>query len=102
MIEQDDESLYTGKVEIELGLSVDKDIMTKLFGYLSSTSGVKSLKTVGSSSDGVSVSMVLDEPLSLVEALSSRIPEAQVIGESLDENGKKQKVRRIRVAKSGA
>jgi len=102
IVGQDNESLYTGKVEIDLSLLADKDIMAKLYRYLSRTPDIKSSRTVASSDNGVIVTVMLDKPLTLVETLSSEIPEVHVIGEPASEKEKKQKVRRISITRRGS
>ena len=96
------ESLYTGEVEVELGLSVDKDILTKLYSYLVNTPEIKLGRTIGSAAKGVIITTVLNKPIPLVEMLSSKIPEAQVTGKPSGKEDKKHKVRRINIAQRGS
>ena len=102
MVGQDDESLYTGEVEVVLGLSADADILAKLSVCLVHTPEIKINPTVGSSDRGSIITMVLDKPLPLVEMLSLQIPEAQVTGEPWGANDKKRKARRIIIARKEA
>ncbi|HEY50334.1 MAG TPA: hypothetical protein G4O20_00805 [Dehalococcoidia bacterium] len=99
---QYDESIYTGKVEIELDLSVDTDILSKLYNYLVNTPEIKLVKSVGSSGKGVIITMMLDKPIPLVETLSSKIPEAQVTGGPSGTNEKKHEARVINIARRGS
>ena len=98
MVGQEDESLYTGEVEVVLGLSADADILAKLSLFLVHTPEIKIMPTVGSSDKRAIITMVLDKPLPLVEMLSLQIPEAQVTGEPWSANDKKRKARRITIA----
>jgi len=102
IVGQDNGSLYTGEVELELGLSVDKDILTKLYRYLVNTPEIKLGQTSGSAAKGVIINMVLHKPIPLVETLSSKIPEAQVTGKPSGKKDKKHKVRRINIARRGS
>ena len=98
MVGQEDESLYTGEVEVVLGLSADADILAKLSLFLVHTPEIKIKPTVGSSDRRAIIAMELDKPLPLVEMLSLQIPEAQVTGEPWSANDKKRKARRITIA----
>ena len=98
MFRRDTESLYTGEVEVELGSSVDSDILTKLYIYLVNTPEIKLVHTVGSSNKGITMTLVLDKPIPLVEVLSSKIPEAEVTAKRPGANGKKREVSIINIA----
>ena len=102
IVGQDTSSLYTGEVEVVLGLSADADILAKLSVYLVHTPEIRIIRTVGSSDRGNIITVVLDKPTPLVEMLSLQIPEAQITGEPPGANGKKRKARRIIIARKEA
>jgi len=96
---QNDEPL---DVEIVLGLSVDRNIMTKVFSSLSKIPEISSFKTAGSSSKGVVINTVMNKSIPLAEMLSLQIPEAHIINEPAGKNGNKQKLTRISITRAGS
>jgi len=100
-VTQSGEFLYSGEVEIILDLSVDRDIITKVYSFLSRTPEISSFKTAGSSNKGVVIRTVMNKSIPLTGMLSSKLPEAHVIDEPRDKNGKNQKLTRIIIAKAG-
>jgi len=100
-VTQSGELLYSGEVEIILDLSADKDIMTKVYSFLSRTPEISSFKTAGSSNKGVVIRTVMNKSIPLTGMLSSKLPEAHVIDEPGDKNGNNQKLTRIIIAKAG-
>ncbi len=99
---KDTESIYTGEVEVELGLSVDTDILAKLSVYLTHTPEIRLVRTVGYSHKGSIITVVLDKPIPLAEMLSSHIPEVQITGEPPDAKHKNHKKRRIHISRNGS
>jgi hypothetical protein len=82
------QAVFTGEVEIVVGVPVDPNIVTKLYGYLQTTPQIKFVRTAGSWNKGTSISVVLEKKIPLIAELSSRIPEAMITGEPA-ESGKK-------------
>lgn len=99
-VNQGAQSLYSGEVEIVVGVPVDPNVVIKLYGYLQSTPQIKFVRTAGSWNKGTSITVVLDKAIPLVRELSSRIPEAVITGETTEiayARGKK-KVSKIDIA----
>ncbi len=94
-------SLYTGEVEITVDRPVDPSMVAKLYNYLQTTPEIKFVRTSGSWDRGTTIVVSLDKPISLVDVLSSRVPEAEVVPESLERDGfirGKKGVRGIRLS----
>jgi len=83
------QAIFTGEVEIVVGVPVDPNIVTKLYGYLQTTPQIKFVRTAGSWNKGTSISVVLEKKIPLVAELTSRIPEAMITGQP-PEPGKKE------------
>lgn len=75
------QSLYTGEVELAVGVPVAPSMMAKLYNYLQTTPEIKFVRTSGSWNRGSAITIVLDKPISLISVISSKIPEAEVTPE---------------------
>jgi len=78
---QDRQFLYTGEVELAVGVPVGPNMVAKLYNYLQTTPEIKFVRTSGSWNRGTSITVVLDKPIPLISVISSKIPEAKVIPE---------------------
>jgi len=97
----DRKSLYTGEVELAIGVPVDPNMMAKLYNYLQTTPEIKFVRTSGSWNRGSTITIVLDKPISLISVISSMIPKAEVTPEQLGIDGfvkGRRGVRRIYIA----
>lgn len=77
----DRKSLYTGQVELDLGVPVAPNMMAKLYNYLQTTPEIKFVRVSGSWNRGSTITVVLDKPIPLISTISSKIPEAEVTPE---------------------
>lgn len=94
-------SLYTGEVDITVDRPVDPSMVAKLYNYLQTTPEIKFVRTSGSWDRGTTIVVSLDKPIALVDVLSSKVPEAEVVPESLARDGfirGKKGVRGIRLS----
>ena len=95
---QDKHSLYTGEVELAIGIPVDPNMVAKLYNYLQTTPEIKFVRTSGSWNRGTTITVVLDKPIPLISVISSKIPEAEVTPEQPGKDGfvkERKGVRRI-------
>lgn len=100
-LKQDSHSLYTGEVELAIGVPVDPNVVAKLYGYLQTTPEIKFVRTSGSWNRGTTITVVLDKPIPLISVISSKIPEAEIIPEQPGKDGfvkERKGVRRINLA----
>lgn len=100
-LKQDSHSLYTGEVELAIGVPVDPNVVAKLYNYLQTTPEIKFVRTSGSWNRGTTITVVLDKPIPLISVISSKIPEAEITPEQPDKDGfvrERRGVRRINLA----
>lgn len=100
-LKQDSHSLYTGEVEIAIGIPVDPNVVAKLYNYLQTTPEIKFVRTSGSWNRGTTITVVLDKPIPLISVISSKIPEAEITPEQPGKDGfvkERKGVRRINLA----
>ena len=103
--EKDIKAPYTGEVELAIIKPVNPKVVSKLYNYLQVTPEIKFIHTSGSWDRGTSIKITVDKPIPLVNALSSKIPEAKVIPEPPEKKGvagEKAVVKRISIALRGA
>jgi len=84
---QEGHSLYTGEVELNVGVPVDPNLVSKLYNYLQTTPEIKFVRTSGSWNRGTMITVVLDKPIPLINVLTSKIPEAEVTPEQPGKDG---------------
>ena len=75
---QDRQSLYTGEVELVIGVPVAPNMVAALYDYLQTTSEIKFVRTSGSWNRGTTITVVLDKPIPLIGVLLSKLPEAEI------------------------
>ncbi len=100
-LKQDSHSLYTGEVEIAVAKPVDPKMVSKLYNYLQTTPEIKLVQASGTWERGTTITVVLDKPIPLISAISSKIPEAEALPERPEKDGfvkGKRGVRRIKLA----
>lgn len=100
-LKQDSHSLYTGEVELAIGIPVDPNVVAKLYSYLQTTPEIKFVRTSGSWNRGTTITVVLDKPIPLISVISSKIPEAEITPEQPGKDGfvkERKGVRRINLA----
>ena len=98
---QDSQSLYTGELELAIGMPVDPNMVAKLYNYLQTTPEIKFIRTSGSWNRGTTITVVLDKPIPLISVISSKIPEAEVTPEPPEKDGfagERKGIRRINIA----
>jgi hypothetical protein len=99
------QSLYTGEVELVVGVPVTPNMMAKLYDYLQTTPEIKFVRTSGSWNRGSIITVVLDKPISLISVISSKIPGAEVTPEQPGVDGfvkGRRGVRRISIAQKAS
>ena len=100
-LKQDSHSLYTGEVELAIGIPVDPNVVAKLYSYLQTTPEIKFVRTSGSWNRGTTITVVLDKPIPLISVISAKIPEAEITAEQPGKDGfvkERKGVRRINLA----
>ena len=98
---QDSHKLYAGEVELAIAKPVDPKMVSKLYNYLQTTPEIKLVQASGSWERGTTITVVLDKPIPLISAISSKIPEAEAKPERPERDGfvkGKRGVRRITIA----
>lgn len=78
---EESRSLYTGEVDLSIGVPVEPTMVSKLYNYLQTKPEIKFVRTTGSWNKGSTITVVLDKPISLISELASRLPEADVLPE---------------------
>jgi len=76
-------------------------MVSKLYNYLQTTPEIKLVQASGSWERGTTITVVLDKPIPLISAISSKIPEAEAKPERPERDGfvkGKRGVRRITIA----
>ncbi len=78
LTEEEAKALYIGEVDIVVPTPVDAKMMSQLHRYLQTTPEIKLVRTAGSMGRGTVVTIAIDKPVPLIDALSSRIPDAAI------------------------
>jgi len=98
---QDSQALYTGELELAIGMPVDPNMVAKLYNYLQTTPEIKFVRTSGSWNRGTTITVILDKPIPIISVISSKIPEAEVTPEPPEKDGfvgERKSARRINIA----
>ena len=93
---EESQSLYTGEVDLSIGVPVEPTMVSNLYNYLQTAPEIKFVRTAGSWNKGSTITIVLDKPVPLVSELASRLPEADVLPERPDINSHVRDRRGIR------
>ncbi len=97
----DSRPLYTGEVELAISVPVDLKMLSILYNYLQTTPEIKFSRVSGSRERGITITVVLDKPIPLISAISSKVPGAKATPERPEKDGYvkgKRGVRRIKLA----
>ncbi len=78
--EQIDQTLYTGEVELAIESSLSLKQVTRLYNRLQTIPELRVLSTVGSAG-GIYITVVLDQPVPLISAIVSKVPELSAVPE---------------------
>jgi hypothetical protein len=107
--QQDSQSLYSGEVELAVGMPIELKMVSKLYNSLQTIPELRILHTTGSTNQGTIITIVLEKPLPLISELLSRMPEIKAAPElpGADRSAKgkksallrkdKKEIRRIRL-----
>jgi len=113
LLEKDRQALYTGEVELAIGVPVDLKMISRLYNSLQTMPEVRILRTRGSTNRGSIITVALGKPIPLISVISSKIPGVAVTPEPPEKDrlvrgkpspllGKGKKgVRRIKLALKG-
>jgi hypothetical protein len=98
---EEGQSLYTGEVELTIGVPVEPTMVANLYSYLQSSPEIKIIRTTGSWNKGSTITVVLDKPIPLISVLAAKLPLADVVPDRLGRNGlvkDRRGVRKINVS----
>lgn len=113
-IEKGNQAIYTGEVELAIAAPVDLKMVSKLYECLLAIPELMIRNTRGSLTQGTVITVVLAQPIPLIEMISSKLsgvemtPELPPVGglekekSSPKEVGGKAAVKRIKLASKGA
>ncbi len=85
-LKQDDQTLYTGEVELTIAAPVELELVSKLYNYLQTVPELRILYTRGSWDKGTTMTVVLEKSMPLISILSET-PGVKVIPELLGQGG---------------
>ncbi len=85
--EEESQSLYTGEVELTIGVPVAPAMVSNLYSYLQTSPEIKLVRTTGSWNKGSTITVVLDKPIPLISVLAAKLPLASVVPERLGRSG---------------
>jgi hypothetical protein len=88
------ERVYTGEVELALTPPISAVRVTELYSHLQSINELKLVRTSGSWDKGTVVTIALERPLALIEALSA-IPDIEVVPGSVGGKGPSERERAV-------
>jgi hypothetical protein len=78
---EESQSLYTGEVELTIGVPVEPTMVANLYSYLQTSPEIKFVRTTGSWNRGSTITIVLDKPIPLISVLAAKLPLANVVPE---------------------
>lgn len=78
---EESQSLYTGEVELTIGVPVAPTMVSNLYSYLQTSPEIKFVRTAGSWNRGSTITIVLDKPIPLISVLAAKLPLANVVPE---------------------
>jgi len=78
---EESQSLYTGEVELTIGVPVEPTMVANLYSYLQTSPEIKFVRTAGSWNRGSTITIVLDKPIPLISVLAAKLPLANVVPE---------------------
>ena len=78
---EESQSLYTGEVELTIGVPVAPTMVANLYSYLQTSPEIKFVRTAGSWNRGSTITIVLDKPIPLISVLAAKLPLANVVPE---------------------
>ena len=78
---EESQSLYTGEVELTIGVPVEPTMVSNLYSYLQTSPEIKFVRTTGSWNRGSTITIVLDKPIPLISVLAAKLPLANVVPE---------------------
>ena len=78
---EEGQSLYTGEVELTIGVPVEPTMVANLYSYLQTSPEIKFVRTTGSWNRGSTITIVLDKPIPLISVLAAKLPSANVVPE---------------------
>ncbi len=84
---EESQSLYTGEVELTIGVPVEPTMVSNLYSYLQTSPEIKFVRTTGSWNRGSTITIVLDKPIPLISVLAAKLPLANVVPERLGGSG---------------
>ncbi len=85
--EEESQSLYTGEVELTIGVPVEPTMVSNLYSYLQTSPEIKLIRTTGSWNKGSTITVVLDKPIPLISVLAAKLSLANVVPEQLGRDG---------------
>lgn len=112
--DEERQTLYVGKVELSIAAPVDIKIASIIYSKLQTIPELKILLTRGTIGRGATITIELDKPTPLIETLSHKLPNVEIIPEKfgIDSIGKtnpnlqstamKEAIQRITVVSKGA
>ncbi|MBI4185985.1 MAG: hypothetical protein HY530_00565 [Chloroflexi bacterium] len=83
LYQQDDSTLYTGEVELDVAVPVDLKMISGLYNSLQTIPELRILYTSGSATRGTIITVVLEKPILLARVLSAKLPGVRIIPEAL-------------------
>ncbi len=78
---EESQSLYTGEIELTIGVPVEPTMVANLYSYLQTSPEIKFVRTTGSWNRGSTITIVLDKPIPLISVLAAKLPLANVVPE---------------------
>ncbi len=78
---EESQSLYTGEIELTIGVPVEPTMVANLYSYLQTSPEIKFVRTAGSWNRGSTITIVLDKPIPLISVLAAKLPLANVVPE---------------------
>ena len=99
--EEESQSLYTGEVELTIGVPVEPTMVSNFYNYLQTSPEIKFVRTTGSWNRGSTITVVLDKPIPLISVLAAKLPEANVMPERPGRSGHvndRKGVRQIKIS----